>query len=236
MTIELIDLHPAPADLSRLVQAGLAQQPKQLPAWLLYDAEGSRLFAEFQQPEYHHPHGDHLLEQQATGIATAVGQGVVVEFGIGTARRSSACAAPAAFMALDISRTALETSLSVGAEAQDTLMLGICCDHSTLDALPDHHRLRGERPIGFPRRLAGELQPEDAVTVLKQFRRLLDGGPLLLGLDQPRDPSLLKAYNDAAGVSAAFAGICHRLNRDLNETPDRADFATRPMAAGAAPH
>ena len=73
MTIELIDLHPAPADLSRLVQAGLAQQPKQLPAWLLYDAEGSRLFAEIcQQPEYTLTRTEiTLLEQQATEIATA---------------------------------------------------------------------------------------------------------------------------------------------------------------------
>ncbi len=225
MSVELIDLHPAPADLDRLVQTGLAQQPKQLPAWLLYDAEGSRLFAEIcNQPEYTITRTEiTLLEQQATEIATAVGQGVVVEFGIGTARKVDPllhALRPAAFMALDISRTALEASLSALAQRhQDTLMLGICCDHSTLDALPDHHRLRGERRIGFfPGSSLGNFSPEDAVTVLKQFRRLLDGGPLLLGLDQPRDPSLLEAaYNDAAGVSAAFArNLLHRLNRDLN--------------------
>ena len=70
MSVELIDLHPAPADLYRLVQAGLAQQPKQLPAWLLYDAEGSRLFAEIcQQPEYTLTRTEiTLLEQQATKI------------------------------------------------------------------------------------------------------------------------------------------------------------------------
>lgn len=225
MSVELIDLHPAPADLHRLVQTGLAQQPKQLPAWLLYDAEGSRLFAEIcNQPEYTITRTEiTLLEQQATEIASAVGQGVVVEFGIGTARKVDPllqALRPAAFMALDISRTALEASLSALAQRhQDTLMLGICCDHSTLDALPDHQRLRGERRIGFfPGSSLGNFSPEDAVTVLTQFRRLLDGGPLLLGLDQPRDPSLLEAaYNDAAGVSAAFArNLLHRLNRDLN--------------------
>ena len=225
MSVELIDLHPAPADLDRLVQTGLAQQPKQLPAWLLYDAEGSRLFAEIcNQPEYTITRTEiTLLEQQATEIATAVGQGVVVEFGIGTARKVDPllqALRPAAFMALDISRTALEASLSALAQRhQDTLMLGICCDHSTLDALPDHQRLRGERRIGFfPGSSLGNFSLEDAVTVLKQFRRLLDGGPLLLGLDQPRDPSLLEAaYNDAAGVSAAFArNLLLRLNRDLN--------------------
>ncbi len=225
MSVELIDLHPAPADLHRLVEAGLAQQPKQLPAWLLYDAEGSRLFAEIcEQPEYTLTRTEiTLLEQRAPEIASAVGEGVVVEFGIGNARKVDpllTALRPPAFIALDISRTALEDSLSALAEGhQDTPMLGICCDHSTLDALPHHPRLQGERRIGFfPGSSLGNFQPQDAVSVLERFRRLLAGGPLLLGLDQPRDPSLLEAaYNDAAGVSAAFArNLLHRLNRELN--------------------
>ena len=225
MSVELIDLHPAPADLHRLVEAGLAQQPKQLPAWLLYDAEGSRLFAEIcEQPEYTLTRTEiTLLEQRAPEIASAVGEGVVVEFGIGNARKVDpllTALRPPAFIALDISRTALEDSLSALAEGhQDTPMLGICCDHSTLDALPHHPRLQGERRIGFfPGSSLGNFQPQDAVSVLERFRRLLAGGPLLLGLDQPRDPSLLEAaYNDAAGISAAFArNLLHRLNRELN--------------------
>ena len=225
MSVELIDLHPAPADLHRLVEAGLAQQPKQLPAWLLYDAEGSRLFAEIcEQPEYTLTRTEiTLLEQRAPEIASAVGEGVVMEFGIGNARKVDpllTALRPPAFIALDISRTALEDSLSALAEGhQDTPMLGICCDHSTLDALPHHPRLQGERRIGFfPGSSLGNFQPQDAVSVLERFRRLLAGGPLLLGLDQPRDPSLLEAaYNDAAGVSAAFArNLLHRLNRELN--------------------
>ena len=53
MTIELLNLHPAPADLRRLVEDGLRSRPRQLPAWLLYDDEGSRLFAAIcEQPEY----------------------------------------------------------------------------------------------------------------------------------------------------------------------------------------
>ena len=52
-TLELIDLHPAAGDLRDLVRDGLSRRPKQLPAWMLYDTEGSRLFAEIcQQPEY----------------------------------------------------------------------------------------------------------------------------------------------------------------------------------------
>ena len=52
-TPELLDLHPAAADMRQLVIEGLSQTPKQLPAWFLYDAEGSRLFDLIcQQPEY----------------------------------------------------------------------------------------------------------------------------------------------------------------------------------------
>ena len=52
---------------------------------------------------------------------------------------------------------------------------------------------------------------------LRHARQLLDGGPLLLGLDQPREPALMEAaYDDAAGISAAFArNLLLRLNRDL---------------------
>ena len=50
---ELLNLHPAAADMRQLVVEGLSRQPKQLPAWFLYDAEGSRLFERIcQQPEY----------------------------------------------------------------------------------------------------------------------------------------------------------------------------------------
>ena len=43
-TVELLDLHPAQADLEQLVRQGMMKTPRQLPAWLLYDTEGSRLW------------------------------------------------------------------------------------------------------------------------------------------------------------------------------------------------
>jgi uncharacterized SAM-dependent methyltransferase len=54
---------------------------------------------------------------------------------------------------------------------------------------------------------------------------------LLLGLDQPRDPALLEAaYDDAAGVSKAFAfNLLKRLNRDLkgNAQPNNFRYEAR---------
>ena len=71
----LIDLHPEPADMARLVIEGMGRQPKQLPAWLLYDAEGSRLFeAICEQPEYGLTRTETaLLDDQAAELAAALG-------------------------------------------------------------------------------------------------------------------------------------------------------------------
>ena len=245
MTIELIDLHPAPADLSRLVQAGLAQQPKQLPAWLLYDAEGSRLFAEIcQQPEYTLTRTEiTLLEQQATEIATAVGQGVVVEFGIGNARKVDPllkALRPPTFLALDISRTALEDSLwrlGSGARQHRDAWNLLRPQHSGRPAGPSP-LAGGKRRIGFPRQLAGNFRPEDAVTVLKRFRQLLAGGPLLLGLDQPE---IQPPRSGLRRCRRRLSCLCQESAASTQpgserKRPTRAVSLQGPMAAGAAPH
>jgi uncharacterized SAM-dependent methyltransferase len=65
------------------------------------------------------------------------------------------------------------------------------------------------------------------MALLAQFRRLLGpGGLLLIGIDQPKPvPQLEAAYNDRAGISAAFAlNLLQRLNRDLQGTFDPAGF------------
>ncbi|MGC6483909.1 MAG: L-histidine N(alpha)-methyltransferase [Synechococcus sp.] len=224
----LINLHPATADMQRLVAQGLTHQPKQLPAWFLYDAEGSRLFDQIcKQPEYQLTRNEiALLEQHARAIATALGPGVIVEFGAGSARKVGPllnALQPAAYVALDISADHLRQSTQALQQQHPTVpMLGICCDHSQLDALPPHALLEGQRRLGFfPGSSLGNFSRQEAIDLLQRFRSILAGGPLLLGLDHPKPaPVVEAAYNDAAGVSAAFAcNLLHRLNRDL-----KADF------------
>ena len=243
MTVELLDLHPAQADLEILVRKGMQSRPRQLPAWLLYDSEGSRLFeAICKQPEYSLTRTEiGLLNQRAGAIAAAVGAGVLVEFGIGNARKVSPLLKALnsdLFVGLDISRDALRDALTgLSREHPQTTMLGICCDHSQLRELPSHPLLDGRRRIGFfPGSSLGNFSGEEAVVLLQRFRRLLNGGPLLLGLDQPRDPALLEAaYDDAAGISAAFArNLLTRLNRDLKGDIDPNRFRYRARWQSAA--
>ncbi|WP_115024836.1 L-histidine N(alpha)-methyltransferase [Synechococcus sp. UW69] len=233
MNITLLNLHPPPADLARLVDDGLRRSPRQLPAWMLYDAEGSRLFAEIcRQPEYTLTQREiTLLEVHAPAIAAATGAGLVVECGIGNARKVDpllTALGSSVFAALDISLSALEEALSgLAARHPKTAMVGICCDHTRLQQLPPHPALEKQRRIGFfPGSSLGNFTPEDAVHFLRNARQLLAGGPLLLGLDQPREPALMEAaYDDAAGVSASFArNLLQRLNRDLQGDADPAQF------------
>jgi dimethylhistidine N-methyltransferase len=229
----LVDLHPAAADLEALVLEGMARQPRQLPAWLLYDAEGSRLFeAICDQPEYSLTRTEvGLLEASGPAIAAAICTGqnqppVVLEFGAGNARKASPllqALAPPAYVALDISRSALEaTCNSLQAAHPATQVIGICCDYAAASGLPPLPALAGRRHLGFyPGSSIGNFELQEARALLEQFRRLLGpGGLLLIGVDQPKSVERLEAaYNDRAGVSAAFArNLLVRLNRDLQGT------------------
>ncbi|MBW4530062.1 MAG: L-histidine N(alpha)-methyltransferase [Aphanothece saxicola GSE-SYN-MK-01-06B] len=233
----LIDLHPEPADMARLVIEGMGRQPKQLPAWLLYDAEGSRLFdAICEQPEYGLTRTETaLLEARAAELAAALGPGVVVEFGAGSARKVSPLLSvlePAAYVALDISADHLAPACrALQQRHPDLPVLGICCDYSHLEQLPEHPALEGHGRLGFyPGSSIGNFDPAGARDLLRQFRRLLGAGSrLLIGIDQPKAVQRLEAaYNDAAGWSEAFArNLLTRLNRDLDGDFQAADFGYR---------
>lgn len=230
----LINLHPAPADMARLVREGLGRSPRQLPAWLLYDAEGSRLFeAICQQPEYSLTRVETaLLEQRACELAAALGPGVLVEFGAGNLRKVGPLLAslrPAAYVPLDISAQHLEESCAALQSRHPAVpMLAICCDYSALARLPVHPLLAGQRRLGFyPGSSIGNFSPAEARQLLGQFGRLLGpGSRLLIGIDHPKERARLEAaYNDAAGVSAAFArNLLVRLNRDLDGDFDPSAF------------
>ncbi len=233
---ELINLHPALVDMRRMVCDGLRKKPRQLPAWLLYDTEGSRLFEQIcEQPEYSLSRTETaLLGKQAAAIATALESGVIVEFGAGSARKVGPLLRslrPAAYIAIDISSEHLQESTNaLQRQFPEVPILGICCDHSQLDALPDHPLLRGQRRIGFfPGSSLGNFEANEAIVLLRNFRKLLNGGHLLLGLDHPKPKErMLAAYNDAAGVSAAFAhNLLHRLNHELEGDFDLDQFTYR---------
>ncbi len=236
---ELIDLHPAVADMERLVIEGLSRHPRQLPAWFLYDAEGSQLFERIcEQPEYSLTRNEtKLLEERAGEMAQALCQGidkqpVLVEFGAGNLRKVGPLLKtlrPAAYVALDISADHLAPACrALQARHRDVPVLGICCDYANIDNLPPHPLLEDRPRVGFyPGSSLGNFDRPQARLLLTHFAKLLGpGSRLLIGIDQPREAARLEAaYDDAAGVSAAFAfNLLRRLNRELAGNFDPAGF------------
>jgi dimethylhistidine N-methyltransferase len=207
-----------------------------LPAWLLYDAEGSRLFELIcQQPEYTLTRTETgLLEEQATAMAAAIGAEpqLVVEFGAGNARKVGPllqALRPVAYAALDISSAHLQQACAtLQGQHPGVNVIGVCCDYSTLPALPPTPLLQQQPRLGFyPGSSLGNFTPAEARVVLAQMARLLGpGAQLLIGIDQPKSVDRLEAaYNDAAGVSAAFArNLLVRLNHDLGGDFDPHSF------------
>ena len=235
----LIDLHPAMADMEKLVIEGLSRHPRQLPAWFLYDAEGSQLFERIcEQPEYSLTRNEtKLLEQRAGEMAQALCQGidkqpVLVEFGAGNLRKVGPLLKtlkPAAYVALDISADHLAPACqALQARHRDVPVLGICCDYANIDHLPPHPLLEDRPRVGFyPGSSLGNFDRPQARLLLAHFAELLGpGSRLLIGIDQPRAAARLEAaYDDAAGVSAAFAfNLLRRLNRELAGNFDPAGF------------
>ncbi|MDB5373995.1 MAG: hypothetical protein JWP04_2637, partial [Belnapia sp.] len=82
----------------------------------------------------------------------------------------------------------------------------------------------------FPGSTIGNFEPEGAVAFLRRARTTLGSGSrMLLGADLVKAPAVLEAaYDDAAGVTAAFdLNLLHRLNREAGADFDVAAFRHR---------
>lgn len=222
-------------EFRREVLAGLSRAPRSIPARFLYDARGSALFDEIcELPEYYLTRTEtRILAERADEIARRAGpQPALVEFGSGSSVKSrlllDAIADLAAYAPIDISRTHLEASAArLRRDYPGLRVEPVCGDYMALTALP--RVTEGGRRLGFfPGSTIGNLEPGDATEFLRRARALLgDDGALVLGVDLRKDARRLHdAYNDAAGVTAAFTlNLLQRMNRELQATFDLDGFA-----------
>jgi len=220
------------------VREGLGAAPRRLPPWLFYDAEGSRLFEAITRlPEYYLTRVEReLLEAHADEIvALAAGDARlhVVELGAGTAEKSQLILAAAVrrqghtlFLPVDVSGEALEAAVArLARELPAVEVRPLRLHHEA--ALGEVASLGPRRLVLFIGSSIGNLEDAEAVALLSRVRAsLAPGGALLLGADRKKDPAvLLPAYDDAAGVTAAFnLNLLRRLNRELDARFDLGAF------------
>jgi dimethylhistidine N-methyltransferase len=208
----------------RDVLAGLAAPIRAIPARWLYDLRGSELFEEITQlPEYYLSRADAAaLEAHGPAVAQVVGAGrAVVEFGSGSSAKTPIllrCVKPCAYLPIDISGEFLRDSAQALQDEFPALAVHpIEADFMRPIRLPEAF---AEAPkLGFfPGSTIGNLVPTTAVDLLRAMRETLGTGAwLLIGMDRAKDVDvLLAAYDDAAGVTAAFnLNLLERINREL---------------------
>jgi L-histidine Nalpha-methyltransferase len=212
------------------VRTGLTAHPKTLPPKYFYDARGSQLFDEITRlPEYYLTRAEtSILEQRAGQIAALSRCESLVELGSGTSAKTRlllrallAAGTLSEFVPFDLDPSVLaEASGKLAAEYEGLRVAPVVGDFEhDLRAVPPG----GRRMIAFLGSTIGNLEPAAREAFLSQVAAALrPGDTFLLGTDLVKDAGrLLRAYDDAAGVTAEFnRNILRVVNRDLN-----ADFA-----------
>ncbi|MGZ8336111.1 MAG: L-histidine N(alpha)-methyltransferase [Allosphingosinicella sp.] len=207
------------------VLAGLGAPIRAIPARWFYDRRGSELFEAITRlPEYYLTRADaSLLERHCPEVAQIAGMGdVVVEFGSGSSSKTPIlirAVDPAAYVPIDISGDFLREA----AEALQAEFPGLPIHPVEADfmrSIPLPAEIEGAGRLGFfPGSTIGNMVPGTAVDLLRSMKEALGCGAwLLIGIDRIKDPdTLVRAYDDAAGVTAAFnLNLLHRINAELD--------------------
>lgn len=209
------------------VLRGLAQRPRAIPARWFYDDAGSALFDEITRiPEYYPTRVETaLLTAHMPAIAERVGPGrAVIEFGAGSLTKTPLLLegiAPACYVPIDISGDFLrEAAAGLAQRFPGLPIVPVEADFTRPVPLPEAVGT-GPRLGFFPGSTIGNLVPSDAVDLLRSMRDTLGAsGRLLIGMDRVKPAqALVRAYDDAAGVTAAFnRNLVTRINRELGGT------------------
>jgi dimethylhistidine N-methyltransferase len=209
----------------RDVLEGLARRPKSIPPKWFYDARGSDLFEAITElPEYYPTRAEtKLLTRIAPELAARIPDGaVLIEYGSGASAKTRLLldAAPqlAAYAPIDISVSALEAAAaSIRRDYPRLEVEPLARDFTRSGAAPA--AAAGRRRVGFfPGSTIGNFDPAEAVRLLAEARRLMgDDGLFILGADLVKETAVMTAaYDDAAGVTAAFnKNLLARIDREL---------------------
>jgi L-histidine Nalpha-methyltransferase len=221
------DLAPGEESFRDAVLNGLGRARKAIPCKFLYDARGSALFEEIcRLPEYYPTRTEiAILEENSADIAAQMGPHCrLIEFGSGASQKVRillhALDRPAAYVPVDISREHLrDAATSLAEDFPSVPVIAVCADYTRAFPLPPLPGAKGKRVGFFPGSTIGNFEPDAAAAFLSNYARILGpGGEMLIGVDLKKDTEILDAaYNDRAGVTAAFnLNLLERANRELD--------------------
>jgi L-histidine N-alpha-methyltransferase len=232
VTISLVS-HLGPDDAAAALRAdvlaGLTGTPKTLPPRWFYDERGSELFDEITRlPEYYLTRAERsVLQARSADIAAATRAEVLVELGSGTSEKTRLLLTALReagtlrrFVPFDVDPSVLRVAAAALVDEYPGLAVQAVVGDFTqhLDQLPRD----GRRLMAFLGSTIGNLAPAERAAFLNKLATTLTpGDAFLLGTDLVKNPArLVRAYDDAAGVTGAFnRNVLAVLNREL-----KADF------------
>lgn len=227
---------PAARESSELLRdtlRGLSSRPREIPCKYLYDERGSELFDEIcRLDEYYLTRAElAIMDHRVDEMAAALGpRCMVLEYGSGTSHKTEillgALEQPVAYVPIDISCELLaESADRLRGRFPDLEIEPVCADYTSDYSLPRTRTTPERRVVYFPGSTIGNFAPDEAADFLSHVAMVVGtGGGLLIGVDLDKSAETIEAaYNDAAGVTAAFnLNLLERLNRELG-----ADFDPR---------
>jgi dimethylhistidine N-methyltransferase len=223
------------------VWRGLGTEPRWLDSKYLYDDAGSRLFdAITLTPEYYLTRCElSILRDEARAIGDLLGPGCAViapggASGLKLRALLEGFEAPVAAVIVDLFDPVRDQS-PLSPAHPDLPLFRLNTDFSLPVALPPLPEAR-RRVVFFGGSTLGNFVPKQAAGLLRHFASWAGAdGRILVGTDLPKAPSsLIRAYDDAAGLTAAFnLNLLRRINRDLGGDFDLERFSHRVRWNGA---
>jgi L-histidine N-alpha-methyltransferase len=224
------------------VTAGLTATPKQLPPKWFYDAEGSALFEKITElPEYYPTRAERaILTERAAEIAAASGATALVELGSGSSEKTRLlldalrdAGTLRRYVPVDVSESAVRAAGSaVAAEYPGLDVHAVVADFDSYlgvrSGSPEDGAADGPQLVAFLGSTIGNMVPAERAQFLARVRsQLRPGDSFLLGTDLVKDPAVLvAAYDDSAGVTAAFnQNVLSVMNAALGADFDLDTFA-----------
>ncbi|KZM48823.1 L-histidine N(alpha)-methyltransferase [Labrenzia sp. OB1] len=218
------------------ILAGLKAPRKAVSSKWLYDDVGSHLFEAITELDAYYPTRTELaiLADNARKYRHLPGaSGAMVELGSGSSRKTDLLLGAfedlSVYMPVDISANHLQGAAERVRRAYPSLaVIPVAADFTQpLGKLP----LLPELPVlvFFPGSTIGNFERSEAAELLGNIRNAMPQATMIIGVDRPKDTAVLvEAYDDPAGVTAAFnRNLLQRINRELEASFDLAAFAHR---------
>lgn len=214
---------------------GLTSQPKTLPSKYFYDERGSVLFQSIMKlPEYYLTGAEmEILKEQSDDIWSAwesehnATKARVIELGAGDGLKTRLLLEAGLQRGLEIHYTPIDISANVFEDLEKNIPDGVFFEPIHGDffqGLSEMAQIEGIPSIVlFLGSNIGNMPYDQARDFLTRIRKMINSNDrLLLGVDHIKSPNMIRrAYNDAAGVTAAFNhNLLFRINRELNANFD----------------